>query len=115
MELPNNLLFLTLKSYQHPFPSEVNFLLQLTYDKHSFIYCLFICLFIYFSFLRPHLQNMEIASLGVKSELQLPDYTTAKTMPDPSHTGELHHSLWQYPVLKPLSEVRDQTCIRAVT
>ena len=32
----------------------------------------FIYLFILFSFLRPHLQHMEVPMLGVESELQLP-------------------------------------------
>ena len=34
-------------------------------------------LFIYFFFLGPHLQHMEVSRLGVESELQLPAYTTA--------------------------------------
>ena len=30
-------------------------------------------------------------------------------MPDPSHVCDLHHSLWQRWILKPLSEARDRT------
>ena len=33
---------------------------------------------IHFFFVGPHLQHMDIPSLGVKSELQLPAYTTAQ-------------------------------------
>ena len=40
----------------------------------------FICLFV---FLGPHPWHMEILRLGVKSELQLPAYTTAIATPDP--------------------------------
>ena len=52
---------------------------------------------------------MEVPRVVVKSELQLPTYTTAKTTPDPSRICELHHSSWQRQVLEPLSEARDQT------
>ena len=33
--------------------------------------------FIYFAFLQPHLQHMEVPGLGVKLELQLQAYATA--------------------------------------
>ena len=39
---------------------------------------------------------MEVPRLGVKSELQLPAYTTAPEMPDPSHICDLHHSSRQH-------------------
>ena len=32
-------------------------------------------------------------------------------MQNPSHVCDLHHSSWQWWVLNPLSEARDQTCI----
>ena len=64
-----------------------------------------------FSFLGPHQQHIEIPRLGVKSELQLPAYTTDTAMQDSSHTCDLYHSSWQYWVLNPLSEARDPTCI----
>ena len=40
-------------------------------------------------------QHMEVPRLGVKSELQLPAYTTATVTPDLSHICELHHSSLQ--------------------
>ena len=58
---------------------------------------------------------MEIPKLGVKPELQLPAYTTATAMPDPSHICNLGSSLWQHQILNPLSEARDQTCILTET
>ena len=54
---------------------------------------------------------MEVPRLGVKSELQLPAYTTVTATPDLSHVCDLHHSSWQYQILSPLSEARDQTCV----
>ena len=61
-----------------------------------------------FVFLGMYLQHMELPRLGVELELQLLDYATAT--PDPSGVCNLHHSSWQYQILNPLSEVRDQTC-----
>ena len=63
----------------------------------------------FFFFLGPHLWHMEIPRLGVKLELQLPAYTTATAMPDPSSIYNLHCSSWQCQVLNPLSKARDQT------
>ena len=60
-----------------------------------------------------HLRHMEVPRLGVASELQLPTCATA-TMPDPRGIYDLHWSLWQCWVLKPLSKARDQTCILTV-
>ena len=54
---------------------------------------------------------MEVPRLGVESELQLPSYTTAAAMRDPSHVYNLHHSSQQCRILNPLSEARDQTHI----
>ena len=54
---------------------------------------------------------MELLSLGVKSELQPPVYARATAMQDLSHICNLHHSLQQYHILKPLAEARDQTHI----
>ena len=64
----------------------------------------------FFALLRLYLQHMEVPGLWVKSELQLPAYTTATAMPDPSCICKLHHSLWQCQILNPLSKARDQTC-----
>ena len=52
---------------------------------------------------------MEVPSLGVKSELQVPAYTTTTVKPDPSCI--LHHSLEQCQMLNSLSKARDQTHI----
>ena len=52
----------------------------------------------------------KFPALGVKSELQLPAYTTATTVPYLSHICDLHHSLQQCQILNPLSEARDRTC-----
>uniref|UniRef100_A0A8D0T181 Serine/threonine-protein kinase RIO1 n=1 Tax=Sus scrofa TaxID=9823 RepID=A0A8D0T181_PIG len=58
-----------------------------------------------------HLQHVEAPRLGIQSELQLPTYTTATAMPDPSHVYDLHHSSQQHQILNPLSEARDRTCV----
>ena len=54
---------------------------------------------------------MEVPSLGVKSELQLPAYATATATWDWSHICNLLHSSWQRWILNPLIEARDVTCI----
>jgi len=54
---------------------------------------------------------MDVARLGVKSELQLPVYARATATQDPSHVFDLHHSSWQRQILNPLSRARDQPCI----
>ena len=64
-------------------------------------------LFLFFIFL-PHLQYMEVPKLGVQLELQLPAYTTATAMPNPSCICNLHWSLWQHGILNPLREARDR-------
>ena len=43
-------------------------------------------------FLRPHLWHMEVPRLEVELELQLPAYTTATAMQDPSRVCDLHYS-----------------------
>ena len=52
---------------------------------------------------------MEVPRLGVQSELQLPAYTTATAMQDPSRLCDLHPSSPQRRILKPPSEARDRT------
>ena len=64
-------------------------------------------LFFFFVFLGLHLWHMESPRLGVKSELQLPAYTTATATWDLSCVCDLHCSLWQHRVFNPLSEARD--------
>ena len=65
----------------------------------------------FFFFLGPHLWHMEVSRLGVKSELQMPAYTTATKMLDLSHVCNLQHSSQQFQILKPLSEAKYQTHI----
>jgi len=52
---------------------------------------------------------MKVPRLEVESELQLPTYTTATAMQDPSLVFHLHHSSRQRQILNPLSEARDPT------
>ena len=54
--------------------------------------------FIYFFFLG----HMEVPRLGVRLDLQLLAYTTAKATWDPSHVCDLHHSSQQRWILDPL-------------
>ena len=87
-------------------------------SQHSFfgflffliLYILFLdlILFLFFCFLGPWLQDMEVPRLGVESELQLPAYTTTTAMPDP--ICNLHHhgnarslTHWAGPGIKPIS------------
>ena len=52
---------------------------------------------------------MEVARLGVESELQLLAYARATATWDPSRVCDLHHSSQQCRILKPLSKGRDRT------
>ena len=54
---------------------------------------------------------MEYGSSQVKSELQLPAYTTATAMLDPSSICNLYHSLPHCQILNPLNEARDWTYV----
>ena len=63
----------------------------------------------FFFFLAPHPRHIEVPRLGVESELQLPAYTTATAMPDPSRTCDLHHNSQQCRIPDPLSKARDWT------
>ena len=74
--------------------------------KVFFVFCFF-----FFCFLGPHLQQMEVPSLGVESELQLLAYTTATAMWDPSRACNLYQSSQQCGISDPQSEGRDQTGI----
>ena len=58
-----------------------------------------------------HLWHMEVPGQGVKLKLQLQAYTTPTAIQGLSHICDLHCSLWQYWILNPLSEARDQTHI----
>ena len=59
----------------------------------------------------PHLWQVEVPRLGVRSELQLLPYATATAALDPSCMGSLCCSLRQCQVLNPLSEARNRTHI----
>ena len=65
----------------------------------------------FFLLLGLHPRHMEVPRLGVKSELQLPAYTTATTVWDPSCVYSLHHSSQQHRLLNPLSVAMDRTHI----
>ena len=54
-----------------------------------------------------HPRHMEVPSLEVKLELQLPVCITATW--DPNRICNLHHSSRQGPILNPLSEAGDGT------
>ena len=54
---------------------------------------------------------MDVPRRGVKSELQLPAYTTDIAMRDPSHMCNPHCSSRLRWLLNPLSKARDRTCI----
>ena len=54
---------------------------------------------------------MDVPRLGVESELQLPAYTRATGMWDPSDVCDLHHSSQEHRISDPLNKVRDQTHI----
>ena len=73
--------------------------------------CLTLFLFFFFCFLGPQLQHMEVPRLGVELELQLPAYTTATAMPDPSCVCKVHCSSQQSRILNPLIEAGDRTRI----
>ena len=54
---------------------------------------------------------MEVPRLAAESELQLPAYTTATAMRDPSHICNLHHRSQQHQIPNPLREARNGTRI----
>ena len=58
-----------------------------------------------------HLWYMEVLRLRVESELQLPAYTAATAVQDPSLDCTLYHSSWHCQIFNPLSEARDRTHI----
>ena len=74
--------------------------------SHWFIY-LFIYLFPFF--VGPHPLQMEFPRLWVKSEIQLPAFTTATATQDLSRVCSLHHGSQLCRIFNPLSKARDQT------
>ena len=80
-------------------------------DLHS-CFCFFIWVFFFFCFfLELHLWHMEVPRLGVELELQLPAYSIATAMWDPSQVCNLHRSSQQCQILDPLSKARNRTHI----
>ena len=57
---------------------------------------------------------MEVPRLRVKSELQLPAYTTVTATWDPSHVSDLRHSSQQCQIPNPWSKTRNQTRVLMV-
>ena len=55
--------------------------------------------------------HVEVPRLGAEWELQLPAYTTATAMRDPSCVCSLHLSSQQCQILNPLSQARDRTSV----
>ena len=67
--------------------------------------------FFFFAFFRAAPVTCDVSRVGAESELQLPAYTTAIAVWDPSRICDLHHSSQQHRILNSLSEARDQTHI----
>ena len=89
------------------FQRNSNIMIPLTF-LFSFFFFFFL---VRVCFLGPHLWHMEVSMLGAESELQLPAYTIATAMPDPSHICNLHHSSRQRQLLNLLSKARYRTHI----
>ena len=70
-------------------------------SMQSFIFVsFFLFVFLFLSFLGPHLWHMKVPRLGVESELQLQTCTAATAMPDLSHVCNPHHSSRQRQILE---------------
>ena len=74
-----------------------------------FITNVFVLGWFFLVFLGPHPRHMEVPRPGVKSELQLPAYTTGTATRDPSRVCNLHHGSQQCRIFNPLSGARDWT------
>ena len=68
-------------------------------------------LFIFFAFLGPHLQHMEVPRLRVQMELPACNTATATATWVPSRVCNPHHNSGQHQTLNSISEARDWTCI----
>ena len=62
---------------------------------------------LFFVFLGPHTENMEVPRLGDELELQLQVYTTGTATLDPSQVCKLQYSSQKCWILNPLSKARD--------
>ena len=100
-------------------------------DRHARVFChlwiqvltcfccccfVFVCLLCFLGlsfwggvFLGPHLRHITVSGLRVKLDLQLPAYTTAIAMQNPSCVCDLPSISPHHQILKPLSEARDGT------
>ena len=105
---PSHVCDLHHSSQQHGIPNPLSHCGNSGFDFLSFLPSFFF--FFFFCFLGSHLWHMEVPGLGVESELQLPAYTTATAMQDPSFVCDLHHRSQQRWILNPLSKARDRTC-----
>ena len=91
-----------------------NLLYSMTNDAADRKAVLSFYFFVFWSFLGLYPRHMDVPRLGVKSELQLPAYSTATATAtatatwDLSHICDLHHSSWQCWILNPLSRARDR-------
>ena len=72
--------------------------------EYQVFWLYFLKLSLFFCFLGPNPQHMEVPRLGVKSDLQLLAYTIATAVQDPSLICDLHHSSQQCRILNQLSE-----------
>ena len=72
--------------------------------------CSSISFFLFINFFL-HPCYLEVPSLGVKLELQLPANTIATEAQDPSCICDLHYSSWQRQIPDPLRKARDWTHI----
>ena len=74
----------------------------------SKVLLLLLLLFLFLGLRRPH---VEVPRQGVRSELQRLAYVTAIATWDPRRSAAYTHSSRQCPILDPLSEARNGTCI----
>ena len=87
----NSLYILDINSLQNIWFSSIFFhsvgclfiFLIVSFDTQKLFIIIIIITITIIAFLGPHPWHMEVAGLGVESELQLPAYTTARAMPDP--------------------------------
>ena len=68
-------------------------------------------IFFFFFFLRAAPVHVEVPRIGVERKLQLPAYTAATAMPDPTCVCDLHHSSRQPRILNPLIRATGGTSI----
>ena len=101
--------------YIHPHNDDTELFQIQGFSPVAYLF-MYLCIYLFW-FLGPHPWHMEVPSLGVKLELQLPAYTpaTATAPRTPSRICDLHQNVWQCQILNPLGEARDRTHILADT